>query len=56
MVNVQSRYIEWKHVSTKETSDYISYEFEATIPDSERKGHLSVVTTPDGEYRSYSII
>lgn len=56
MVYINSNYIRWKQVSANVTPDYISYEYEAPISNFHRKYHLSVIVTPESEYRSYSII
>lgn len=49
--------IHWKLVSSEETDDFVILrEYECPVPHSHRKYHLYVVITPEGEYRSYSII
>lgn len=51
-----SKHINWTLVSSCKESDRLSYEYEAPISDSDRKYHLSVVVSPDGEYQFYSVI
>ena len=48
--------INWILVSRCADPDRLSYEYEAPIFNSDRKYRLSVVVSPDGEYRSYSVI
>jgi len=51
-----SKHINWTLVSSCKEADRLSYEYEAPISDSDRKYHLSVVVSPDGEYQFYSVI
>lgn len=48
--------ITWKLVSSNKISDGDSYEYECPIQNSKRKYHLSMVASPKGEHRSYSVI
>ena len=47
--------IDWKLVSTNVGIDCESYEYEAAIFNSKKKYHMSVLVTPKGEHRSYSV-
>ena len=56
VASYDSKYINWTLVSSCMGPDSLSYEYEAPISDSDRKYHLSVVVSPNGEYQSYSVI
>ena len=50
-------HIHWKLISSGKADGFVSlHEYECPVPNSCRKYHLTVITTPEGEYRSYSII
>lgn len=48
--------IRWKLISTITGCDSVTYEYEAPIPNSFKKYHLSKVVTPDGVHLSFGVI
>lgn len=56
VASLKNSYIDWKLVSNHVDADCVISEFESPIKNSTRKYHLSVVVTPEGERRSYSVI
>lgn len=48
--------IRWKLISTITGCDSVTYEYEAPIPNSFKKYHLSKVVAPDGVHLSFGVI
>ena len=47
--------IAWKLVSSNIVTGCESYEYEAATSNSKKIYHMSVVVSPEGEHRSYSV-